>query len=131
MRFRFIAFSCPSLLHSLPAGKTLFLCFAVTEPYRGTGPQAPVGSAVPPHYGGQVTSGAVKCSHLSWSDKTLKPQARPSLTVFRGEINRMYSTGSGSYSLAIWDPALTSTSFPGFTLPSYCISSRGRLIGSP
>ena len=82
MRFRFIAFSCPPLLHSLPAGKTLFLCFAVTEPYRGTGPQAPVGSAVPPRYGGQVTSGAVKCSHLSWSDKMLKPQARPSLISF-------------------------------------------------
>ena len=41
MRFRFIAFSCPSLLHSLPAGKTLFCAFAVTEPFRGTGPQAP------------------------------------------------------------------------------------------
>ena len=72
----FLSFSAPQLT----CRQNSFLCFCRHGALPWHRPSSPVGSAVQPHYGGRAASGAVKCAHLSWSDKTLKPQARPSLT---------------------------------------------------
>ena len=78
-----IPFHCLFLSFSAPqptCRQNSFLCFCRHGALPWHRPSSPVGSAVQPHYGGRAASGAVKCAHLSWSDKTLKPRARPSLT---------------------------------------------------